>query len=77
MKRLLIIFVCSFLICWATVAFAWVVGILISCFFVDGCYQQIHVSTVINAINIKSVFVRGSLLASVFLLFFWVNVHRK
>ncbi len=71
MKKLLIIFICSLIICWATVAIAWVVGLLTSCAFVDGCYEKLSFVELLGLVDEKSVFVRGTLLSLVFMLFAW------
>lgn len=73
MKRLSIYFVCSLVVCWATVAAAWVISLVINCAFVDGCYGRLSFNDLMRLIDMKSVMARGTLLSLVFTLFAWAK----
>lgn len=77
MKRLPILLLCSLLVCWLTVALAWVVGLLISCAFIDGCYERFGALGLMRLIDLKSVFTRGTLLSLVFIFFAWMRIRRN
>ncbi|SIT41614.1 exported hypothetical protein [Paraburkholderia piptadeniae] len=77
MKRLPIYFVCSLVVCWATVAVAWAIGLIISCAFVEGCYGKFGIVDLMRLISLKSVLVRGTLLSVVFMVFAWAKFRRS
>lgn len=63
MMRWLVAFLCAWLICLIGAALAWVIGLLIHCAFIPGCYSQLDIETLLRAINIRSVMIKGTLLA--------------
>lgn len=76
MRKLPIFFLCSLVVCWATVAIAWAIGLIVSCVFINECYQKLDVIGLMKLIDLKSIFVRGTLLSLVFTLFAWVKLRR-
>jgi phosphotransferase system glucose/maltose/N-acetylglucosamine-specific IIC component len=77
MKKLPILFVCSLVVCWATVAIAWAIGLAINCIFIDGCYGKLGIAGLMKLMDMKSVLVRGTLLSLIYTLFAWVRLRRN
>lgn len=75
MKRPPVYLVCGLMVCWVTLAVAWIVGLSINCIFIDGCYGRFGFFDLVRLIDVKSVLVRGILLSLVFTLFAWAKLR--
>lgn len=80
MKKLLIISLFGFFICWAAVAFIWIIFGVIACAFTDECIKNLNfgiIIIIVNSINIKSVFIRGTFMALVLVIPLWINFFKN
>lgn len=75
-KRLLSALALFLLICIPGMAIIWMVGAYVSCFFVSGCYQKLGMAGVLGAVSIKSILVKGTLLAITFTLLAWPKIRQ-
>lgn len=73
MKKWLIAFLGIWILCLLTIFVCWLVGLTINCFFISGCVESLSFHKIIGAVSGKSVIVRGSILAVVFIAITWIN----
>ena len=77
MMRWLLSFLCVWFIFLTGTTLAWIVGLLIHCAFIPGCYSHLDIETLLRAINMRSVMVKGTLFSIVIVGIAWINMRRK
>lgn len=77
MNRWIIAFLGAWVICLAGMYGAWLVGLTSRCLFAVGCIEQLSVTSLIAAVNLKSVVVKGTLLAIAFIAIAWISRRRR
>lgn len=75
--RWLFAFLFVWLICLFGMTLAWIVGLLIHCGFMSGCYSQLDIETLLRAIDRRSVAIKGTLFSIVIVGMAWVNMRKK
>ncbi|WP_155630460.1 hypothetical protein [Burkholderia territorii] len=64
-------------ICLAGMYIAWLLGLILNCFFVSGCFSRLTVGGVFSAIHVESVLVRATLLSIAFIAIAWISRRGK
>ncbi|WP_153100226.1 hypothetical protein [Paraburkholderia hayleyella] len=77
MSRWVIAFVGAWGICLAGMYVAWLAGLTLNCLFATGCFEQLSINSLVAAVNLKSVFARGTLLAIAFIVIAWISRRRQ